>query len=86
MTGGSQANGQAERFVVTYSSITVIDIPSQDSSLMQPAPDGEHCIIDGALHTFNQSTATGTAFAISYTSNLSDVTPESLVVFTVAGQ
>lgn len=37
---------------------------------------------DGALHTFNESSAGGTAFAISYTSKLEDVTMENLVVFT----
>lgn len=34
-------------------------------------------------HTSNQSTAAGTAFAISYNSKISDVTLENLVVFSV---
>jgi len=38
---------------------------------------------DGAMHTNNQSMAAGTAFAISYTSDLNAVTMENLVVFTV---
>ncbi|CAI7579791.1 unnamed protein product [Penicillium pancosmium] len=38
---------------------------------------------DGAMHTNNQSTAAGTAFAISYQSDLSKVTMENLAVFTV---
>jgi len=38
---------------------------------------------DGAMHTNNQSMAAGTAFAISYNSNLNQVTMENLVVFTV---
>lgn len=38
---------------------------------------------DGAMHTNNQSMAAGTAFAISYNSDLSAVTMENLVVFTV---
>jgi hypothetical protein len=38
---------------------------------------------DGAMHTNNQSMAGGTAFAISYNSNLNQVTMENLVVFTV---
>ncbi|KAF2806914.1 uncharacterized protein BDZ99DRAFT_393162, partial [Mytilinidion resinicola] len=44
------------------------------------------CITDGtgALHTNNQTMAAGSAFAISYNSELSDVTSENLVVFTVA--
>lgn len=38
---------------------------------------------DGALHTNNQSMAAGTAWAISYESDLSKVTMENLVVFSV---
>ncbi|OXA54872.1 hypothetical protein Fcan01_11162 [Folsomia candida] len=38
---------------------------------------------DGAMHTNNQSMAAGTAFAISYASDISAVTMENLVVFTV---
>jgi len=42
------------------------------------------CIQDaGSLHTNNQSMAAGTAFAISYNSNLNQVTMENLVVFSV---
>ncbi len=37
----------------------------------------------GAMHTNNQSMAAGTAFAISYNSDLKAVTLENLVVFTV---
>ncbi|KAF2006089.1 hypothetical protein P154DRAFT_606502 [Amniculicola lignicola CBS 123094] len=37
---------------------------------------------DGAMHTYNESSAGGTAFAISYNSELKDVTMENLVVFT----
>jgi hypothetical protein len=37
---------------------------------------------DGALHTYNETSAGGTAFAISYNSNIKDVTMENLVVFT----
>ncbi|KAF2475468.1 uncharacterized protein BDR25DRAFT_279546 [Lindgomyces ingoldianus] len=37
---------------------------------------------DGALHTYNESSAGGTAFAISYHSDIKDVTIENLVVFT----
>ncbi len=39
---------------------------------------------DGALHTNNHSMAAGTAFAISYQSDISKVTMENLVVFSVA--
>ncbi|KAI9758870.1 MAG: hypothetical protein M4579_002754 [Chaenotheca gracillima] len=41
---------------------------------------------DGALHTQNQSMAAGTAFAISYQSEISEVTMENLVVFTTLQQ
>jgi len=37
----------------------------------------------GAMHTNNQSMASGTVFAISYNSEISEVTMENLVVFTV---
>ncbi|KAL3460260.1 hypothetical protein BJX64DRAFT_263498 [Aspergillus heterothallicus] len=46
--------------------------------------EGEGCIEDdGALHTTNQTGAAGTAWAISYTSQLAEVTMENLVVFSV---
>ncbi|CEN61973.1 hypothetical protein ASPCAL08616 [Aspergillus calidoustus] len=46
--------------------------------------EGEGCIEDdGALHTTNQTGAAGTAWAISYTSELKEVTMENLVVFSV---
>jgi len=41
------------------------------------------CITTPNMHTQNQSMAAGTAFAISYQSDISQVTPENLVVFTV---
>ncbi|KAF7288315.1 hypothetical protein HMN09_01406000 [Mycena chlorophos] len=44
--------------------------------------DGVDCIGELQIHTQNESMAAGTAFAISYNSNLADVTPENLVVFT----
>jgi hypothetical protein len=45
---------------------------------------GDGCIQDdGAMHTYNQSSAAGTALAISYQSSLSQVTLENLVVFSV---
>ncbi|KAJ6612269.1 hypothetical protein B0H10DRAFT_2053016 [Mycena sp. CBHHK59/15] len=43
---------------------------------------GVDCITALNIHTQNQSMAAGTAFAISYQSELSAVTPENLVVFT----
>ncbi|KAG6333710.1 hypothetical protein ID866_5377 [Astraeus odoratus] len=41
------------------------------------------CIESPNFHTQNQSMASGTAFAISYTSTLSEVTMDNLVVFSV---
>lgn len=41
---------------------------------------------DGALHTQNETRAAGTAFAISYQSDITKVTMENLVVFTVLKQ
>ncbi|KAG6811037.1 hypothetical protein H0H92_009268 [Tricholoma furcatifolium] len=41
------------------------------------------CITDPNIHTQNETMASGTAFAISYQSDLSQVTPENLVVFSV---
>ena len=51
---------------------------------MSGPPGG--CVPDGALHTSNQSYAAGTAFAISYESDLSAVTMENLAVFSVLEQ
>ncbi|KAF6758275.1 hypothetical protein DFP72DRAFT_189986 [Ephemerocybe angulata] len=41
------------------------------------------CITSPNMHAQDQSRAAGTAFAISYHSDLKDVTPENLVVFSV---
>jgi len=41
------------------------------------------CITSPNMHTQNQSMAAGTAFAISYQSDINNVTPENLAVFTV---
>lgn len=46
----------------------------------------EGCLSDGALHATNESNTAGTAFAISYQSDLSKVTIENLVVFTTLEQ
>ncbi|KAF9552647.1 hypothetical protein CPC08DRAFT_754632 [Agrocybe pediades] len=45
------------------------------------APDD--CITNPNIHTQNETMAAGTAFAISYVSDLSEVTEDNLVVFTV---
>ncbi|KAG5640954.1 hypothetical protein DXG03_006538 [Asterophora parasitica] len=41
------------------------------------------CITTPNMHTQNQSMAAGTAFAISYQSDIKQVTPDNLVVFSV---
>ncbi|KAJ7592659.1 hypothetical protein C8J56DRAFT_929164 [Mycena floridula] len=41
------------------------------------------CITSPNMHTQNETMAAGTAFAISYTSDITKVTPENLVVFSV---
>ncbi|KAM7185307.1 WSC domain containing protein [Rhypophila sp. PSN 637] len=54
-----------------------------------PLDGGEGCLVDnpdgqgGPLHTQSQDRATGTAFAISYNSDIRDVNMENLVVFSV---
>jgi len=45
---------------------------------------GSPCISNPNMHTQNQSRAAGTAFAISYVSDISQVTMDNLVVFSVA--
>ncbi|EGN97788.1 hypothetical protein SERLA73DRAFT_182534 [Serpula lacrymans var. lacrymans S7.3] len=45
------------------------------------SPSG--CIRNPNMHTQNQSMAAGTAFAIAYVSDISQVTPDNLVVFSV---
>lgn len=77
------------------------ELPFYNGSVASEWPDGkEHpedmhgdmsspqpgCVADGALHTNNQSYAAGTAWAISYESELSKVTMENLVVFSVLEQ
>ncbi|KAG8798378.1 hypothetical protein FRC18_008675, partial [Serendipita sp. 400] len=46
-------------------------------------PAHSTCVTSPNLHTENATRATGTAFAISYNSNIEDVTMENLVTFTV---
>ncbi|KAG6889154.1 hypothetical protein C0995_003331 [Termitomyces sp. Mi166 len=45
--------------------------------------ESTNCITDPNIHTQNETMAAGTAFAISYQSDLSKVTPDNLVVFSV---
>ncbi|KAK7744326.1 hypothetical protein SLS62_010284 [Diatrype stigma] len=52
------------------------------SKCLNDNPGGE----GGAFHTHNQSTTAGTAFAISYNSEISQVTLDNLAVFSVLEQ
>ncbi|THU95040.1 hypothetical protein K435DRAFT_667205 [Dendrothele bispora CBS 962.96] len=49
----------------------------------QPGQEPQY-IADPNLHAENETMASGSAFAISYESDITKVTPENLVVFTVA--
>ncbi|KAJ2917948.1 hypothetical protein MD484_g2430, partial [Candolleomyces efflorescens] len=59
----------------------------QDHPGLGYTDEGKHgaegCITEPNIHTQNETMAAGTAFAISYTSDIKQVTPENLVVFTV---
>ncbi|KAJ3795972.1 hypothetical protein GGU11DRAFT_834084 [Lentinula aff. detonsa] len=66
---------------------------SFDGQYVSDWPDGQSypdnynvptCITSPNMHTQNQSMAAGTALAIAYVSDVADVTPENLVVFSVA--
>ncbi|KAE9405808.1 hypothetical protein BT96DRAFT_811684 [Gymnopus androsaceus JB14] len=68
----------------TYPSDYVCLSPCPQSSqlnvFLQNVPS---CITSPNMHTQNQSMAAGTALAIAYVSDIADVTPENLVVFSV---
>ncbi|KAM0278761.1 hypothetical protein ACHAQH_004952 [Verticillium albo-atrum] len=75
---------------LSYDGANVSDWPGgEDHPEDWPSPDGKTCLMDnphgagGPLHTQNETTAAGTAWAISYESDLSRVTMEKLVVFSV---
>ncbi|GLB38693.1 hypothetical protein LshimejAT787_0505580 [Lyophyllum shimeji] len=57
----------------------------EDHPGLGDTPPGQvpSCVVEPNIHAQNESMAAGTAFAISYTSDLSQVTPENLVVFSV---
>ncbi|KAF8074005.1 hypothetical protein FPV67DRAFT_1480188 [Lyophyllum atratum] len=57
----------------------------QDHPGLGFTPPGEvpSCIVEPNIHAQNESMAAGSAFAISYTSDLTQVTSENLVVFSV---
>ncbi|KAI1091240.1 hypothetical protein F5B19DRAFT_493621 [Rostrohypoxylon terebratum] len=53
-------------------------LPPNPDRCLNANPDGD----GGAMHTHNETDAAGSAFAISYNSDISKVTMENLVVFT----
>ncbi|KAF8308935.1 hypothetical protein DL93DRAFT_2170702 [Clavulina sp. PMI_390] len=58
-----------------------------DYSTADPGPypvSADGCLSTPNFHTTSQSDAAGSVFAISYTSDITKVTPQNLVVFTVA--
>ncbi|RDB14866.1 hypothetical protein Hypma_016410 [Hypsizygus marmoreus] len=64
---------------------TSIFLDGEDHPGLGVTPPGQTptCITEPNIHTQNESMAAGTAFAISYQSDITKVTPENLVVFTV---
>ncbi|KAF8315042.1 hypothetical protein DL93DRAFT_2039347, partial [Clavulina sp. PMI_390] len=58
------------------------DWPDGNQAPVDPGPG--NCISQPLLHTENHTRAAGTALAIADVENLDDVTPENLVVFSVA--
>jgi len=87
------ANGQFQIELATNRAFTTLSFDGKfvgeftggDDSGERQAPPGEEqpCITNPNIHTPNETMAAGTAFAISYQSDLSKVTPENLVVFSV---
>ncbi|KAF8227927.1 hypothetical protein L208DRAFT_1365571 [Tricholoma matsutake] len=67
---------------LAYNSRFVSDWP--DGGNYPPNYNVPTCITSPNMHTQNQSMAAGTAFAISYKSDIKKVNPEDLVVFSVA--
>ncbi|KAJ6500795.1 hypothetical protein C8R45DRAFT_1061065 [Mycena sanguinolenta] len=81
-----------ESFTVEIASNRGETTLSFDGEFTSDWPDGQTypadynvptCITSPNMHTQNQSQAAGTAFAISYNSDITKVTPDNLVVFSV---
>lgn len=70
---------------LSYGGQFTSDWPDGQSHPEDWSNNGE-CLSDGAMHTKSRDTAAGTAFAISYQSDITKVTMENLVVFSVAEQ
>lgn len=83
------AGGSFKVEIASNRAKTTLSYNGRDTSAW---PDGNNypedrnepdCIISPNMHTQNRSMAAGTAFAISYHSDIKAVTPENLAVFTV---
>ncbi|GLB35639.1 hypothetical protein LshimejAT787_0212040 [Lyophyllum shimeji] len=82
-----------KEFTVEISANRATTSLSYDGKYMSDWVDGQNypdnfsmspgCITTPNMHTQNESMAAGTAFAISYQSDIKQVTPENLVVFSV---
>ncbi|KAJ3556862.1 hypothetical protein NP233_g11880 [Leucocoprinus birnbaumii] len=79
-------------FTVEHAANRAFTTLSYNGTNIATYPDGQdhpglensqECIQQPNIHTQNESMAAGSAFAISYTSNLSEVNPTNLVVFSV---
>ncbi|KAL4066486.1 hypothetical protein V8B97DRAFT_1027757 [Scleroderma yunnanense] len=57
--------------------------PGSTTTLTDASYSSEGCITTPNIHTQNETMASGTAFAISYSSDISQVTLDNLVVFSV---
>ncbi|KAF9009666.1 hypothetical protein BDQ17DRAFT_1406668 [Cyathus striatus] len=66
---------------LSYNGIYTSDWP--DGSTYPEDYNVPSCITSPNMHTQNQSMAAGTAFAISYVSDIKQVTPDNLAVFSV---
>ncbi|KAF5372097.1 hypothetical protein D9758_005038 [Tetrapyrgos nigripes] len=73
------------RFAGTYTGPLKNGSMAADGQLgVTESGEQPQCITDPNIHTENKTMAAGSAFAISYQSDIKDVTPENLVVFSVA--
>ncbi|KAJ3524413.1 hypothetical protein NMY22_g11009 [Coprinellus aureogranulatus] len=60
-----------------------LELPAGGSFIVELAVNRAFTSLSYDVHTQNEAMAAGTAFAISYESDITKVTPENLVVFTV---
>jgi len=88
------ANGNITLELAVNRAFTSLSFDGKDAGLwcdgtnnaslgVTPPGQNPQCITEPNIHTQNASMAAGTAFAISYQSDITKVTPENLAVFTV---